>query len=48
MLGSKKWIEEARLRLVEDQKPTEVLVDIAAVLEMQGNEGNMKEEEEED
>lgn len=33
---------------MEDQKPTEVLVDMAAVLEMQGNEGNMKEEEEED
>lgn len=48
MLGSKKWIEEARLRLVEDQIPTEVLVDMAAVLEMQGNEGNMKEEEDED
>lgn len=42
MLGSKKWIEEARLRLVEDQIPTEVLVDMAAVLEMQGNEWNMK------
>lgn len=33
---------------MEDQKPTEVLVDMAVVLEMQGNEGNMKEEEEED
>lgn len=31
---------------MEDQIPTKVLVDIAAVLEMQGNEGNMKEEEE--
>lgn len=33
---------------MEDQIPTKVLVDIAAVLEMQGNEGNMKEEEEEE